>query len=246
MAHFARKPIVTNELLFSVDASNQASFDSGSSPNDAINMVNNTITGSLKNGTTFIDNVWEFDGTDDYIDFGQFTGNDFNGTVPQSIEAWINSSNVPGTSGVIVSKMQPSGNFRGWTLTLFPSGFLGYYILPGASSYIGANSSGHSSLLDGNWHHVAITYDGNGPTDNDSTGMNFYIDGLPVGKSDASAGGGAATILGNTEPFLIGARGASSALFFDGQISNEKIYNKELTASEILQNFNAVRHRYGI
>ena len=34
--------------------------------------------------------------------------------------------------------------------------------------------------------------------------------------------------------------------YFDGKISNVKMYNKTLTASEVAQNFNALRGRYGI
>ena len=42
----------------------------------------------------------------------------------------------------------------------------------------------------------------------------------------------------------IGAYGASR--YFNGKISNVLIYNRVLTAAEILQNFNAYRGRYGI
>jgi hypothetical protein len=43
---------------------------------------------------------------------------------------------------------------------------------------------------------------------------------------------------------IIGAYGA--ARYFNGKISNVAIYNRVLTASEILQNFNALRGRYSI
>jgi hypothetical protein len=38
----------------------------------------------------------------------------------------------------------------------------------------------------------------------------------------------------------------SAATNFTGRISATRIYNKALTATEVQQNFNAIRGRYGI
>jgi len=43
---------------------------------------------------------------------------------------------------------------------------------------------------------------------------------------------------------LIGSRSGASG--FGGSISNVKIYNKVLSATEITRNFNSLRGRYGI
>jgi hypothetical protein len=62
-------PIVTDGLVFAVDASNLVSYESGSTTTYSLT---GSYTGSLQNGVAFLpDNggVWNFDGTDDYMSF---------------------------------------------------------------------------------------------------------------------------------------------------------------------------------
>jgi len=51
---------------------------------------------------------------------------------------------------------------------------------------------------------------------------------------------------GNSEFDYIGARVVNSAVYFNGRISMVRIYDRELTASEVLQNYNVTKWRYGI
>ena len=51
--------------------------------------------------------------------------------------------------------------------------------------------------------------------------------------------------IGSTTPYL--GRGATSAAYYlNGQIYNYQVYNKALTPTEILQNFNALKGRFGL
>ena len=45
---------------------------------------------------------------------------------------------------------------------------------------------------------------------------------------------------------LVGSVGGGIGNFFDGNISNVKIYNKVLTDSEIQQNYNVTKGRFGL
>jgi len=53
-----------------------------------------------------------------------------------------------------------------------------------------------------------------------------------------------------TAPFNIGCMyngaGPTTSEFFNGYISNVMIHNKSLSSIEVLQNFNALRGRFGI
>jgi hypothetical protein len=40
--------------------------------------------------------------------------------------------------------------------------------------------------------------------------------------------------------------GVSEGAFFNGNVGNVQIYNRALSATEVQQNFNALRGRYGI
>ena len=82
---------------------------------------------------------------------------------------------------------------------------------------------------DNEWHHVVLT--------TDVSNAYIYIDGV-LNISGASKIQGSS----NSDNFYIGGR--ASNFGYPGQISNVKIYNRALTAQEILQNYNALRQRY--
>jgi len=79
------------------------------------------------------------------------------------------------------------------------------------------------------WTHLGITRNG--------TSCTFYKNGTSLGTS--SCGNGSLSI---------GAIGAytGGTFPFNGSMSSFVVYNKELSAAEVLQNFNATRHRFGI
>jgi hypothetical protein len=50
----------------------------------------------------------------------------------------------------------------------------------------------------------------------------------------------------NNDPFYIGGHGAVSNTMFIGQYFSAKLYNKALSSNEVLQNYNALKRRYGL
>jgi len=94
---------------------------------------------------------------------------------------------------------------------------------------------GHTAFSLNTWYCVAVTYD--------QSYQKMYINGVERYSAALSGAMGA-----YTEPLKIGARGgaASTYAFFPGYISIVQIYNRGLSALEVLQNFNALRGRYGI
>jgi hypothetical protein len=87
------------------------------------------------------------------------------------------------------------------------------------------------------WYHLTFTteYDGTNTT------SKIYINGV-LNNSGSFTGS-------QTEyfrsPFAIGdGRNYASWYPFNGEVSNVKIYNKTLTAAEVLQNFNATKSRF--
>jgi hypothetical protein len=89
------------------------------------------------------------------------------------------------------------------------------------------------------WQCWAVTY--NGGTGNNSNGLKTYLNGVLVDSRTAVS----ATIGTNTNNLFIGAtnsRGGNWGGYMDTII----MYTSELTSSEIKQNFEALRGRYGI
>ena len=72
---------------------------------------------------------------------------------------------------------------------------------------------------DGEWHHVAATYDG--------TSASLYLDGSIVASS-AFAGD-----VGDSSTWRIGAYGATPTGFYGGTIDDVRIYDRALGADQI-------------
>ena len=70
----------------------------------------------------------------------------------------------------------------------------------------------------------------------------IFLDGSQIGTTKTDTAN-----LGTSDDFVIGRYYTNyDDYYFDGKISNFRIYSKALTTSEIQQNFNALRGRYGI
>jgi len=160
-----------------------------------------------------------FDGTNDFVDATTNASLDLTSSL--SAEVWFNTSNPNQTTGFIVSKDFSTGN-RGWGIKL-------------ASNFIFIEKAGTNlltskkSIVAGTWYHIVTTFDG-------ST-WNLYING----QLDNSVSG-TSVLTNSSAKFMIGARqyvGAEG--YFSGTIDSTKIYNRALTASEVLSNYNSSR-----
>ena len=87
------------------------------------------------------------------------------------------------------------------------------------------NYGSTGQLTDGSWHYIGFTYDG--------TTKTSYIDGVFVGTQTVS--GTLDHTFGNR---AIGRFGDSTAYYLNGYLSAAQIYDRDLTASEILSNYN--------
>jgi len=84
------------------------------------------------------------------------------------------------------------------------------------------------------WFYVSFQRDS-------SNLCNIFVNG-----TKETTGGTKTTTLENTNT-IIGSRGSiPGGTFYNGRMSNVRIYNRALSASEIQQNFNATRGRFGI
>lgn len=109
----------------------------------------------------------------------------------------------------------------------------------GTSFYYGGNGgAGNSLIADGtgsnnNWYLLAMVYDG--------TTAYAYKNGVPAGSSSIGSYTG-----GSNDVNVIGAYTKTGGEYFQGSIPIAMVYNRALAASEILQNFNATKGRFGL
>ncbi len=94
-----------------------------------------------------------------------------------------------------------------------------------------ANYLVESSTLTEGWRHLCATYDG--------VTLRMYVDGQ---ADTTTAHTGSIDII--EEPVKIGAYGAITSTTYEHDIAQPRIYNRALTAVEVLQNYNSGKNTY--
>jgi hypothetical protein len=217
--------IITNGLVLYVDAANKASYSG----------YNNTWNDISKNGTigTLVQNP-----TFNSANGGYLT---FNGT-NQSVNG-VDSKGLlnVGASGSVTIEAFVSP-------TVINSYFFSYgYNTGGAfvSYAIGISSTFTTAIQTG----VTSTYGGSIPSNQWTsvtvslgTGGYRYINGSPISSvSDLTA-----TPADTNGYWSIGALNSSNSNLFTGRIACVRVYNRVLSAAEVLQNYNATKDRFGL
>jgi hypothetical protein len=232
---FGRGPnIVTDGLVLCLDAASHKSYPgSGTTWYDLSGDGN---TGTLTNGPTFSDNSLVFDGTNDYVSVSGVSSpvgvSDF------SVESWIKLESIPSGNPRVVAIGSDSNNY--FNLATYGGGSPGTYdtfwfeIKKAGTLYGGFHSSARKYET-GKWYNLVGTFI------NSTNTPKFYINGISVAGSGVS--GGAPSVF-NT--LLIATGTTTPSEVIDGYIPLVKLYNKTLTDSEIQQNYNATKSRFGL
>ena len=235
MAYLAGPNIVTDGLVFATDAGSARSYDGTTTLNNLVG----SDTGTLVNGVTYQSingGVFDFDGVNNRIEFdgatilgylGVTSGTDNN--VAYSMEAWIKIDAYP--SGIAGSGDCIMGHDSSLGIGLQVFGTT-------TSAYINFGYRTNSNYDSGNitineWHHIVGTRAVGGA-------IVIYIDGV----ADLTVNGDNAIDYTTTD-FNIGYAPDRIGPF-NGNISSTRVYNKSLTATEVTQNFNAQKTRFGL
>lgn len=174
---------------------------------------------TLVSSVAFSQNALDFDGTDDYV-YTTYTG--ISGTSARTIEAWVKTTancnpSAGGTQQVIVDYG-----------TFVTGGRFTFCLLWSNSVRIevgGNGLSGTTAVNDGQWHHVAVTYD---PTATNQ--YKLYIDGTLEAQGNLTVSTN--TVLGT--PVQFGKR-VDGAKWFDGSIDEVRIWNTVRTQAQLAQ-----------
>ena len=184
-------------------------------------------------GIGTVDNVYsmEFDGINDYFNAGTevFTSNTESS---MSISCWVKTT--VGSANAIISKDLTTTGNRNFLLQL-ASNDLYWQTSTNASSLSSLLvSQATVNVLDGSWHHIAVTYNA-GSTSIDGE-KKIYVDGI------LRATDGAATILDidntPTVPIEIGRRG-DGARYWNGSIDEVAFFNYALDSDQVEEIYNA-------
>ena len=232
---FYRGPnIVTDGLVYAMDAGSGRSYDGTTSLNDLVG----SNTGTLTNGVTYQSingGVFDFDGVDDYITVGGISAITSNlitvcTWVKRDADGWNGALFGFGTAA---SSTQDIYFWGGESSRQF-----GYNTWNGDSwGFTGSTDTGE--IMDGEWHYLTAVL--NRST---ITSSLIYVDG--VSKSLSQVRGTTQTRTPSTN-FGIGLNGwEGGSQLLNGNLANTFIYNKQLTQAEITQNYNAQKSRFGL
>jgi hypothetical protein len=241
--------IVSNGLVLYLDAANPKSYTgSGTTWSDLSGNGNN---GTLTNGPTFDSSNnggIKFDGVNDWVVVSDNPTINF--TSQLTISLWFFSgTNITGvndydllylkgfTNDSPVDSMNPQigidGGY-GWRGPIqSPTTFRSFYVPP--AGFLQTNT----------WYNLTYTHvSGNTPIvyKNGTSQSGFtYLSG--TGRSTD----GTLPLSTNTRPLTIcGDSPRNAGSRFTGRMSIVSVYNRALTESEVLQNFNALRGRFGL
>ena len=230
MALYHSPLVVTNGLVMYLDAGNTKSYPgSGTAWAD---LAQSGVSGTLNNGTGYSNGSIVFDGTNDYVQIASPFGDIDWSSRAWSFSAWmkldtlgdkclvnLNSSN---SSHYVITNVFYSNNRSYW-----------YFIKNSASTQ--TNFTQAEAVFNANEiFHFTMTYNGSGLSDGN---INFYKNGTLL---TTIYGGGAA--LANESGLQIGGRYYP----LDGNVYNFTMYDRVISQTEITQNFNALRTRFGI
>ena len=228
--------IVTDGLALCLDAANTKSYPgSGTTWKD---ISGNGNDGGLFNGAAFDSSnngVIDLDGTNDSIVVDYSPTLAFsNGII--SCEAWFYIDAIDDGFPVIVKRGNgSSNNDRPYNLGLHPDGYMRWILTDNGSGITVCDTA--VIFEAGRWYHVVGTHD--------NSNAKIYQNGVEV-KSVSSSISVLETSSFNT-PTRIGWRHTNSGVIYgNGKFATARIYSKALTATEVLQNYNALKGRFGL
>ena len=194
-------------------------------PTTVKNLSSTSLTGTIYSGVYNSDGYFTDNGTNFYI------GSNINTSLSGgTMEAWIWFDNVNQNQGMF--QIGPGG----------AGPYINFYS-PGASQQkmrwevIGNTGSPYTTILSntnlstGQWYHFVGTFDGASTT-------TLYVNGTQdvqqTNMSNQPTSVNAPVTIGNYAGAL------------DGRIGETRFYNRALSATEVSQNFNATRAKYGV
>ena len=216
--------IISDGLVFNMDAANRASYIPDATL--SYNTTNLSISGSFISDPTYIApptsaSCWEFDGVDDYIDCGDIST--LNATSNLSLSLWCKKATGDNLGVEAFNTATNKIILYWWTDNTIYWGVRN----------TGTPTAASSALADfSNWHYFAGTYEGSSGT------IKLYVDGS---LQNTQTGAPAATTDLSSYFKIAKANGTN---FGTGQISNVKMYNRALSANEVLHNYNALKSRF--
>lgn len=220
--------IITNGLVFHVDAANSSSYvGSGNILSTLVgsNHINFFTSASY---STSGNPAYSTDGGGSLVTTGLYGRSIANsgiaGSAARSFEAWVKFTN---TSANAIMTIGSASNDQLFEMMAYQN-----YLI---NHPYGGFTQGSTFLSTNTWYQVVITYDG-------TTNHAVFVNGVQVGTSSGAA---SRTLNTSNTPIYIGTSSLGWG-DFKGKIAMLRIYNRALSSSDVAFNFNSLKSRFGL
>lgn len=232
--------IVKRGLIFYLDAGTPESYpESGTTWFD---LSGNTYDGTLTNGPTFnSDNngVIVFDGSNDYIT----TADVDHGASEFTLETWVYFSSLS-TAAALIKKNTDNDYWPVFSITVGTDGAIsGYYSSQVYGQCLEGAISSTGIITTGQWYHLCYSKGAAGYTT-----MKLHKNGVSQSYSNFLYGSHVNNVCNSSKPVMLGINYDYPNFIqpLNGRMAMARIYNRQLSDSEILHNYNIQKGRFGL
>ena len=209
--------VVSDGLVACWDAGNRASYPGTGTSWTALGAGS---AGTLVNTPSFVDGkmgYFTFDGTDAYVNMGSYL------PTVGTVSFWFTSDN---TTGPICYCGPDTFSSNLWDWGAWYSSGNGFrWVAQGTGG--GAGSTVTTTISNDVWYHFALV------RDEDGTNARGYLNGASTGTSAKGTT--------NANYFRVAK---SSTYELDGNMALIRLYDRALSAAEVLQNYHALKGRF--
>jgi hypothetical protein len=226
--------VVLSNLVLYFDPSNPSSYPgSGTTITD--------LSGNGRNGTmsniSFTSPYFTYNGSSSQV---AIADNELleAGSGDWTMEVWVNQS-VSGND-VVLGKFDPGGLSSDVSYSIRTTGTTYYAQLgsgTGSGGTLYVNSTNHVGTLN-TWYQIVYVF-----TNVAANTLQTFVNGSSIGSVNHSL----ASLLNTSANLYLGSyNNGEYAQWFDGKIGITRLYNRALTSTEVLNNYNADKSKYGL
>jgi hypothetical protein len=195
------------------------------SPLQSIYVDNFDYTQMFDGGTFNGTNSYFFTADSDDLSFGNGS-QDF----PFSVSLWLKVDDLTSAPGIFTKgfNVLPIPNSIEYYLTAQSTGRLQFVLYDESSSNQSTANSNAGKIIEGQWHHVVITYNGDPDSANP---VIIYIDNVDETSSFTKGAGYVA--MENKNGQLVAGYDANTVSYLDGSISEFAVFDTVLSANDV-------------